>query len=44
MKKLKTNIDFYIALWHTFPTWLKTILIIVVLIIMGQNGIFSKPY
>ena len=44
MKKLKTHIDFYRALWHTFPTWLKTILIIVVLIIMGQNGIFSKPY
>jgi hypothetical protein len=44
MKRLKLTIDLFFALWQLCPVWLKTILIIALLILMGQHGIFDKPY
>jgi hypothetical protein len=44
MKKLKLTIDFFIALWTVCPVWLKTIIVFLIIYVMGQNGIFDKPY
>jgi uncharacterized protein (DUF983 family) len=44
MKRTQQTLDFLINLWATFPTWLKATIIISLVIIMGQNGIFDKPY
>jgi hypothetical protein len=44
MKKLKLTIDFFIALWVVLPVWLKTIIVFFIVVAMGQNGIFDKPY
>jgi hypothetical protein len=43
MKKLKLTVDFFIALWHILPVWLKTIIVFLIVVAMGQNGIFD-PY
>jgi hypothetical protein len=43
MKKLILTIDFFIALWHVCPVWLKTIIVFLIVVAMGQNGIFDKP-
>ena len=41
MKKLKLTIDFFIALWVVLPVWLKTIIVFLIIVLMGQNGIFE---
>lgn len=44
MKKLQTTLNFFIALWRVLPVWLKTIIVFLIVVAMGQNGIFDKPY
>ena len=43
MKKLQTLTALFTALWHVCPVWLKTIIIFLIVVAMGQNGIFDKP-
>jgi len=41
MKKLQTLTAFFIALWTVCPAWIKTIIVLLIIYVMGDNGIFE---